>query len=280
MSSSTPTTNVAFTPYEISLCLHDVARTRLWKEAIEERVRPGDVVIDAGSGTGILGVFAALAGARRVYCIELHPRFVTLIEHLAERNGVQDIVTVIHGDATTVALPELADVLICELLCTGQFFEPEVQVVNHLRQFLRPTAHYIPQRVRSYARLLDAQEMLYGVRIDCDSRSVLLDSDEPVTNRVCYDTIDLTKPAALTVDTAVTLTARKSRLADAVLIEGEADLTDTIVTRPTRFLYNPEVIFLRDALELAQGNDYDLHIQYPYGGDTLDAVLDVKPSNA
>ena len=232
-------TQVAFTPYEISLCLHDVARTRMWKEAIEDAVSPGDVVVDAGSGTGILGVFAAMAGAKRVYCIELHPRFVTLIEHLAERNGVSDVITVIHGDATVVDIPEPVDVLICELLCTGQFFEPEVQVVNHLRQFLRPDAHIIPRQIRSYVRLLDAQERLYGVKIDCDSRSVVLDSDEPVTTRALYDTIDLTRPAPLLVDTTVALRARVSRRADAVLIEGEAELVEGLVTHTTRFLYNP-----------------------------------------
>lgn len=274
------TTHVAFTPYEISLCLHDVARTRMWKEAIETAVSPGDVVVDAGSGTGILGVFAALAGARKVYCIELHPRFVTLIQHLAARNGVEHIIEVIHADATTVQLPEPADVLICELLCTGQFFEPEVQVVNHLRQFLRPGAHIIPRQVRSFVRLLDAQEMLYGVRIDCDSRSVVLDSDEPVSSRVCYDTIDLTQPAPLQVQTHVEVTARTTRTCDAVLIEGEAELVEGLVTHPTRFLYNPEVIFLRDPLEVVEGQRYRLDIRYPYGGDTLHADFRVTPLSA
>ncbi|MEL6343883.1 MAG: 50S ribosomal protein L11 methyltransferase [Myxococcota bacterium] len=274
------TTNVAFTPYEISLCLHDVARTRMWKEAIEDVVQPGDVVIDAGSGTGILGVFAALAGAKKVYCIELHPRFVTLIQHLAERNNVAHIIEVIHADATTVAIPEAADVLICELLCTGQFFEPEVQVVNHLRQFLKPDAAVVPREIRSFVRLLDAQEQLYDVRIDCDSRSVVLDSDEPVSDRVLYDRIDFTLPGdrPLLVDTSVELVARKTRLADAVLIEGEADLSEQITTRPTRFLYNPEVIFLQHPKELTQGQRVRLDIRYPYGGDTLDALFNVTPT--
>ncbi len=31
-------TKVQFTPYEISMCLYDVDRTRLWKEAIEDTV--------------------------------------------------------------------------------------------------------------------------------------------------------------------------------------------------------------------------------------------------
>jgi predicted RNA methylase len=248
----------------------------MWKEAIEDVVSPGDVVIDAGSGTGILGVFAAMAGARRVYCIELHPRFVTLIEHLAERNGVADVIEVIHADATTVEIPEQADVLICELLCTGQFFEPEVQVVNHLRQYLRPEATIVPRKIRSYIRLLNAQERLYGVRIDCDSRSVLLDSDEPVTTRVCYDELDLTKPARLAVDTTVSVRARKTGKADAVLIEGEAELANGIVTHTTRFLYNPEVIFLQQMHQIIEDHSYSIQIRYPYGCDTLTASFGIS----
>lgn len=273
------TTEVAFTPYEISFCLHDVDRTRMWKEAIEDTVRPGDVVVDAGSGTGILGVFAALAGARKVYCIELHPRFTNLIGHLAARNGLEDVVVVVQGDASKVSLPEPADLLICELLSTGQFFEPQVQVVRHLRQFLKPEARMIPSQVRSYVRLMDGQEELYGVRIDCDSRSLVLDDDEPVSNRVCYDQIDLATVTADGVDTEVEVIARKTRVADAVLIEGEAQLTPTLVTRPTRFLYNPEVIFLPKTLHLEQGRRYRVRVRYPYGGDTLDAVFEPGPAD-
>jgi predicted RNA methylase len=269
------TTNVAFTPYEISLCLFDVARTRMWKEAIEDVVSPGDVVIDAGSGTGILGVFAALSGAEKVYCIELHPRFVRLIEHLAARNEVDDVIEVIHGDASKWEPPEEVDVIICELLCTGQFFEPQVQVVNHLRKWLKPSGEVIPRKVRSFIRLLDAQEMIYNVRIDCDSRSLVMDDDEPVSTNVCYDEIDFSGQHPLEVDTTVRVEARKSRRADAVLIQGEAELADGITTHKTKFLYNPEVIFLDEPLKLEGGAEYDIHVRYPYGGDTLDAEFEI-----
>ena len=140
-------TAVQFTPYEISMCLYDVHRTRLWKEAIEDTLLEGDVVVDAGAGTGILGVFAALDGASKVYSVELLPRFCRLIRNLAVKNHVEDRVTVIPGDATKATIPEPVDVVVCELLCTGQFFEPEVQVINHLRQFFKPTTKIIPRQL-------------------------------------------------------------------------------------------------------------------------------------
>ena len=277
MSGDEPATAVVFTPYEISMCLMDVQRTRLWKQAIEDVVRPGDVVVDAGAGTGILGVFAALDGAARVHAIELHPRFVTLIEHLAERNEVADLVDVVAGDATRLQLTEPFDVLVCELLCTGLFFEPEVQIIDHLRKWMKPGGRIIPGRVESFVQLLDAQETLYGVRIDVDSRSTLLAGDEPVSTKERYDVVDFAEPVGRTmVDAAVTVRARKSRVADAVVITSRAHLTDSLVTETTRFLFNPEVIFLKEPVELIKGRPYDVHLRYPYGGDTLEATIEVS----
>src|SRR5439155_3036542 len=47
--------------------LNDRRRTSQFLTSIREVVRPGDVVVDLGTGTGILAVAAARAGARHVY---------------------------------------------------------------------------------------------------------------------------------------------------------------------------------------------------------------------
>jgi predicted RNA methylase len=270
-----PSTEVQFTPYEISFCLYDIHRTRQWKQAILELVEEGNIVADAGAGTGILGVFAALDGAKKVYSIELQNRFCKLIQNLAANNNVSDKIEVIHGDATKVNLPEKIDVLICELLCTGQFFEPEVQVINHLHQFFKPTTKIIPNKIESFIQLLDAHEILYGVNINVDSRSLLLADDEPVSTTVLYDTIDLTTIAIEEVNTYVTVCALKNQVADAVVITSRAWLTDEIVTEKTQFLYNPEVIYLKKPIPLLKGKMYKIHIKYQYGCDTLDAIFEV-----
>ena len=51
--------------------LSDLNRLDAYRRAIEERVRPGFVVVDLGAGSGIMGLLACRAGARRVYAIDI-----------------------------------------------------------------------------------------------------------------------------------------------------------------------------------------------------------------
>src|SRR4051812_24650499 len=55
----------------INECLLDEERTRALQAAIHRQVTPGDVVLDAGTGSGILALIAAAAGARKVYAVDV-----------------------------------------------------------------------------------------------------------------------------------------------------------------------------------------------------------------
>ena len=63
------------------------------------------VVLDVGTGSGILAIWSAQAGARKVFAVEA----TNMAEHareLARANGVSDIVEVIQGTVEDVELPE------------------------------------------------------------------------------------------------------------------------------------------------------------------------------
>ena len=93
--------------------LHDEQRLTIYKSALRATVTPKSIVIDAGSGTGVLAVYAALAGAKHVYAIEnsdLH----AYIHNVARDSGVADRITVINQNFAEVRLPNKADILVTE----------------------------------------------------------------------------------------------------------------------------------------------------------------------
>ncbi len=102
--------------------LADETRTNAFREAIAKTVRPGDVVIDLGCGSGILSYFACQSGAARVYAID-STRMANVTTLLARHLGFGDRITVIQKDSKDVELPERANVLISETLGVAGFDE-------------------------------------------------------------------------------------------------------------------------------------------------------------
>jgi SAM-dependent methyltransferase len=94
----------------------DDVRTGAFHDSIMATVRPGDVVLDVGAGSGILSLFAARAGAARVYAVERAPGAVALARRLVDENRVGGIIRVVPGAAERVLLPERVDVLVSEWL--------------------------------------------------------------------------------------------------------------------------------------------------------------------
>ena len=134
--------------------ISDRVRTEAFQRAIDSVVRPGDVVLDAGAGSGILSVFAARAGAARVYAVE-QTTVAVLAQELAAANGVAEIVRVIQGDVTDVELPERVDVIVSEWL--GGFGIDEgmlVPVVVARDRWLKPGGVMIPRSVTAWAALV------------------------------------------------------------------------------------------------------------------------------
>uniref|UniRef100_A0AAV1UTA8 Protein arginine N-methyltransferase domain-containing protein n=1 Tax=Peronospora matthiolae TaxID=2874970 RepID=A0AAV1UTA8_9STRA len=71
------------------------------------------VVLDVGTGSGILAIWAAQAGARRVFAVEATDIAVQA-RKVIKANGQDHIVTVIQSKIEDVELPEKVDVIISE----------------------------------------------------------------------------------------------------------------------------------------------------------------------
>jgi ribosomal protein L11 methyltransferase len=78
--------------------------TRAALRLLEAWLKPGDNMVDLGSGSGILAIAAARLGASRAVGIELDPEAMPVAIRNAERNGVSDRVRFLEGDAASLAV--------------------------------------------------------------------------------------------------------------------------------------------------------------------------------
>lgn len=130
--------------------LNDRTRTLSFIEAIRETVRPGDVVLDVGTGTGILAATAARAGARHVYAIEAG-QIHKVARELFASNNLSDRITLVKGWSTQVELPECADVLISEVIGHEPLAEDVLETTcDAVARLVKPDARLVPRRLRIF----------------------------------------------------------------------------------------------------------------------------------
>jgi ribosomal protein L11 methyltransferase len=93
--------------------------TRVALALLERLVRPGDYVLDLGSGSGILAIAAVKLGAARAIGIEQDAEANPVALKNAERNGVAGAVEFLDGDAGDLApLLGPADLVLSNILRT------------------------------------------------------------------------------------------------------------------------------------------------------------------
>lgn len=131
--------------------MSDRVRVERFRDAISAAVRPGDVVIDIGSGTGILALYAIRAGAARCYAVEREPEIAPVARRFLEANGVADKVPYLTGLADAVALPEPADLVMAELLGHIGVDEHIHEILGPVcRRALKPGGRVLPRHLTTF----------------------------------------------------------------------------------------------------------------------------------
>jgi SAM-dependent methyltransferase len=151
--------------------LNDRERNDAFEAAISRAVRPGDLVLDIGTGAGLLALLAARCGAQRVVSCEGVEPVADAAERIAARNGFGGRISIVRKWSTDVAvgaeLPRPADVLVTEVIDCGLVGEGIVGTIRHAREhLLAPDATIVPARATLYAQLVESRglERLNRVR--------------------------------------------------------------------------------------------------------------------
>jgi ubiquinone/menaquinone biosynthesis C-methylase UbiE len=137
--------------------LRDTVRVMSYRAAIEKH-SPGQRVVEIGCGTGILSLFAAKAGARKVIAIE-----EGLVSEVAaamfEANGCSETIELRVANSRNVEISEPADLIIHEILGVDPFDENLLPVLlDARRRFLRPGGRLLPYRLEVCCLGIESQE--------------------------------------------------------------------------------------------------------------------------
>jgi len=150
----------------------DRIRVGAYRRALQEVVTPGAVVVDIGSGTGILAVLACQFGARKVYAIECD-EIIELARRIAKDNGCHDRIEFIRDLSTYVELPERANVIVADIHGALPVYCGCVEaLIDARRRFLAAGGAMIPRTEHIWIAVADLPETTYaeGVEVWIDGR--------------------------------------------------------------------------------------------------------------
>jgi protein arginine N-methyltransferase 1 len=145
---------------EYRILLLDEACQSKYREAIRQNVRPGDIVLDLGTGSGVHALFACQAGATKVYAIESEP-IIELAKETAEKNGYADRIDFIYGLSNHVELPEKVDVIVSHL----NFLAILSSLPDAVARFLKKGGRMMPSQIQLSFVPIEA-EAIYRNKIE------------------------------------------------------------------------------------------------------------------
>jgi protein arginine N-methyltransferase 1 len=138
--------------------ISDPERFGAYVKAIAAAVRPGDVVVEIGAGTGVFSLLACRAGARRVFAIESE-NIIQYARELAAANGFSDRIEFFESNSRITELPERANVIVSDIRGCMPLFQQAVPSLEDARKrFLAPGGIMIPQCDTLKAALVQADD--------------------------------------------------------------------------------------------------------------------------
>jgi amino acid adenylation domain-containing protein len=125
------------------------------------------VVLDLGTGADvILSRFCVEAGARKVYAVEILEETYEAARKCISELGLEDKITLIHGDITKIELPEKVDYCVSEIVGSIGGSEGAAKLINATRRFLKDPSNMLPKRSLTKIAAVTLPDELHGFSFD------------------------------------------------------------------------------------------------------------------
>jgi len=193
--------------------LKDEVRTLTYRNSMyhNKHLFKGKTVLDVGCGTGILSMFAAKAGAKKVIGIECSS-IVEYAQKIVKANNLDDVVEIIKGKVEEVSLPEgidKVDIIISEWMGYCLFYESMLNTVLYARdKWLAPGGMIFPDRATLYVTAIEDRQykdekinwwdQVYGFDMSCIRKTAVseplvdvVDPKQVVSNSCLVKEVDM-----------------------------------------------------------------------------------------
>ena len=144
--------------------LNDEERNSAFERALSKAITPSTTVLDIGSGSGLLAMMAARAGAKETISCEMITPIAELAQYTVASNGYGDKVIILDKKSTDmrigVDMMKKADLLVTETVDCGLLGEGIIPTIIHAREnLLKEDARIIPKTATVIATVVESKQL-------------------------------------------------------------------------------------------------------------------------
>jgi protein arginine N-methyltransferase 1 len=227
--------------------ISDPVRVRAYERALRQTVKPGMVVLEIGTGVGIMAILACQLGAKRVYTVE-PTAVIRLAQEIAAANNCADRIEFIEDVSRRVRAPIRADVIVSDLRGMLPLLQDHIPAIaDARRRFLAPDGILVGRRDRLWAAIVDApreyakivepwEHDLLGQDLGTGRRMIVnsihrtrVTPDQLLTTPNLWATLDYARIENPDVGGKLTWTVKRDGTGHGIVIWFDAELADNVM---------------------------------------------------
>lgn len=254
----------------IGECLLDRKRVSVFNRAIREVIKPGDAVLDVGTGSGILALLSVRAGAKKVYAIEIAEDVAEFARLNIRSNNLSSKIEVISADIKDFNFPHGIDVVTAELLDTCLVAEQQAYALNSLRkkEIINSSTRLIPYRFDCAMELVEYDFNFYGFDMPFVIQARNFGANRKIIQKlsslVTFRHIDFNSFIETDVSEKVSTKIEQDGLLNAIRLKSKTYLSPKVSIWSTSDMNMPVIIPLKSQ-KVNKGDKVVLEIKYKMG---------------
>ena len=243
-----------------TMMLNDEYRNSTIELAIKEAVFPGCKVLDIGTGTGLLAMMAARAGAGKVFACETVRPLAQIAKTIIAENGLKEKIIVFQTNSQNLTigkeLPSRVDVILAEIVDTGLLGENIITTMSDAcDRLLKNEGKIIPLGATVYAVPIESLEISQERQVNMAAGFNIRQFNQlipeiylqtrlknykwhPLSDPLKIFDFDFTKPFPETQEIKLTLVPTKEGIAHAIAFWFELKLNPKISLSTSPFKKN------------------------------------------